>query len=108
MNFKSPPNCGGLFVLLVDLRQACIYNVDMITKIKMWGNSLAVRIPRDVSQKLRLHSGSHVQFLTDNKTFTVRPIKKERDTLKDLVSKITKENRQTIKFNNEAHGKEIW
>jgi len=80
----------------------------MTTQIKTWGNSLAVRIPKEISRKLRLHSGSQVQILTNDNTVIVRPVKKEKITLTDLVSKITKENKHSIIFNHKAQGKEVW
>lgn len=33
----------------------------MATKIQKWGNSLAVRLPKGVAQKLRLKAGSAVE-----------------------------------------------
>lgn len=70
----------------------------MTTKIKMWGNSLGVRIPKYVSDELRLEEGSEVQVLLKGKVVTIRPIREKKETLRDLVKGITKKNR---------HG-EVW
>lgn len=74
----------------------------------MWGNSLAVRIPREISKKLNFKSGSSVVLSVKDKAVLVRPVKKSRTSIKDLVSQITNENKQTLVFDDNPQGKEIW
>lgn len=37
----------------------------MTTKVQKWGNSLAVRLPKEVAQKLHLKEGSKVEVRQD-------------------------------------------
>ena len=34
----------------------------MHSQVQKWGNSLGIRIPKTIAQKLHLHSGSHVEL----------------------------------------------
>lgn len=80
----------------------------MTTKIKMWGNSLAVRIPREISKKLKLKAGSNVRVSAGSKFVTIQPLKDEEPKIGDLVSRISEKNKHSIKLNGESVGGEIW
>jgi antitoxin MazE len=58
----------------------------MTTKIQKWGNSLAVRIPKEVAEGFR--SGVSVELTREGSALIVRPSNKKKFTLKDLVSNI--------------------
>jgi antitoxin MazE len=83
----------------------------MTTKIKMWGNSLGVRIPKHVSDELRLREGSEVQVALQGRIITVKPTKQEKHvSLRELVSKITKKNRHGEEWGSMKGpvGHEVW
>ena len=64
----------------------------MNTQIKKWGNSLAVRIPKSILDKTNLKEGGDVFVDFKNGVITLKPsVKKE--TLKDLLKRVTPENR---------------
>lgn len=66
--------------------------IHMNTQIKKWGNSLAIRIPKDILDKTNLKEGEGVFVDFHNGVITLKPsVKKE--TLEDFVSKITTENK---------------
>ena len=44
----------------------------MSTKIQKWGNSLAVRLPKEVVQKLRLKKGNEVEVREEKKRIVIR------------------------------------
>jgi antitoxin MazE len=57
-----------------------------------WGNSLAIRIPKDVAQQARLQEGDAIEIKAGNGRIEVR--RAERiPTLEELVAQITPENR---------------
>ena len=92
-----------------DICNSCIYNVYMVTKVKMWGNSLGVHIPKHVSEELRLTEGNDVQIVLDGKVITIKPIKKvKKETLHDLVKGITKKNRHEETDWGYPVGNELW
>ena len=65
----------------------------METTIQKWGNSLAVRLPKHVAQKLALREGSHVKLWERKKEIAVSPIPQKRLSLREMVNRITPENR---------------
>lgn len=74
----------------------------------MWGNSLAVRIPKEISNKLRLRSGSAVRILADKKSVTIRPIKEKKANLHQLVLRINDKNKHSVQFAGKPYGSEEW
>lgn len=80
----------------------------MTTKIQQWGNSLALRLPKEITKKFKLHKGSSVTLVQDTKNILIKPVCKNKMTLKDLVSKITPENIHSEVDWGKPVGKEIW
>jgi antitoxin MazE len=66
--------------------------IRMKTKVQKWGNSLAVRIPKDVAEKVALRQGMEMELIAENHQITLKP-QKPNPTLEELVSQITPENR---------------
>lgn len=78
----------------------------MTTKIQKWGNSLAVRIPKEVAEGFR--SGASVELRREGDALIVRPSKKQKFSLIELVSQITpKQLHNEIDFGKPV-GKEVW
>ena len=50
----------------------------MTTNVERWGNSLAVRIPKAVAEKLSIEEGSEIQLTVTDKGIELIP-KKETD-----------------------------
>lgn len=81
----------------------------MTTKVKQWGNSLAIRLPKVIAQRAMLRDGSGVTFSMKNKDIIIVKIEKKKETLEDLLSRITPENSPDLIFPEDApRGKEIW
>jgi antitoxin MazE len=57
-----------------------------------WGNSLAVRIPKDVAEQACLKEGDAVEIKAAKGKIELRPAERI-PTLEDLVAQITPENR---------------
>ena len=57
----------------------------MKATVKTWGNSLAVRIPRQVTDQLELSDGSDVDVAVENGEMRIRVAKKPL-TLDDLIA----------------------
>jgi len=62
------------------------------TKVQKWGNSLAVRIPKELADKLNIEQGSDIEMKETNRGIEIIP-KKRKPTLEELLSQITPENR---------------
>ncbi len=79
----------------------------MKTKIKKWGNSLALRIPKALAEDSRLYLGSTVDVSVKNNSLIVKLID-EKYILENLVSKISSENIHNEVKTYKSTGKEVW
>ena len=81
--------------------------VKVTTKIQKWGNSLAVRIPSNVADEIKLAQGSDVELRIENQELKIVPAKK-KPTLEELMAQITPENRHGEVDWGEPEGAEVW
>lgn len=68
----------------------------MKTSIKMWGNSAALRIPNNLLKEMNFEVGQEVDISIVDGNLTIRPVKKNRYCLDDLLAQITPENRHPL------------
>lgn len=80
----------------------------MQTMIQQWGNSLAVRIPKAFAHQTRIKKGSAVALSVENGRMVMKPLRRRKYTLEELVSKITPKNRHPETDWGGPMGKEIW
>jgi antitoxin MazE len=80
----------------------------MRVQIQKWGNSLALRIPKPFAEEAEVREGTSVDLsLVEGKLVAV-PDVKGRYTLKQLLSKVTKDNLHTEVSFGSAVGREGW
>jgi antitoxin MazE len=72
--------------------------------LKKWGNSLAIRIPKQVSDNLMLLEDSNVTAYVEGKKFILEADDKEQQLAK-LLSKVKKQD--SLEW-GESRGKEFW
>jgi len=80
----------------------------MIARIQKWGNSLGVRIPKNVAQDARIQEGSSVELSVEEGRLIIAPRTKKMCTLKELVDQITPENMHGETGWGPPVGKEVW
>lgn len=80
----------------------------METTIQKWGNSLAVRLSRDVVQETSLHEGTRVSVTLERDRIVLRAVKRKQYTLRSLLTKVTRKNLHAEFEPGEAVGKEAW
>jgi antitoxin MazE len=78
------------------------------TRIRKWGNSLAVRFPMSVLSQINLQENGEVEIKVEDNKLILSPVKKTKYQLKDLLSQITPENRQEEIDFGKPVGKEVW
>ncbi len=78
----------------------------MTVSIKKWGNSLAVRLPKDVAQSLEVENDSKLDLRVENGKLILTP-RREND-LSHLLEQITSENLHKEIETGEAVGHENW
>jgi antitoxin MazE len=78
----------------------------MSTTIQKWGNSLGIRIPSQIAERIAVGQGSEVELVVgDDHTLIIIP-KKKKPTLEELLAQCKPENRHDeIDFGVE--GKEL-
>lgn len=78
----------------------------MRTEIAKWGNSLAVRLPKSIVDRLALRDGSAVEIVEADGTLVIRP-SAPRYALDDLLAGITSDNQPDETFDDRPRGAEI-
>ena len=78
------------------------------TKIKKWGNSLAIRIPQAVVADLGLSIDSSVQITSNGSVVTIKPENRKKLSLSELLDRVTPENLHNEYDWGKPAGKEVW
>ena len=80
----------------------------MTTTIRKWGNSLGVRISREIAEDAGLSEGREVTLERYRGRLTLHLVAKPRVSLDALVRKIPPRNRHAEAGWGKARGKEVW
>ena len=78
----------------------------MTVALKKWGNSLALRIPKDILNTLSINENSIMELSVNNGMLTVKP--KSNTLLESLVSQINSENLHKEIDTSRSVGNEEW
>jgi len=73
-----------------------VEKMTVATTIQKWGNSLAVRIPKDIADRVAIHRGSEmeIQVIENEGIITLVPKKPQKNySLEDLLAQCKPENR---------------
>jgi antitoxin MazE len=92
----------------VDEERRWIYNVYTMATIQKWGNSLGLRIPKDIAEELGLVPGKQVELEKHGDALTVRAKKIPRYSLEELLKDVTPDNVHEEIDWGPPRGKEIW
>ncbi len=76
-------------------------------KVQMWGNSLAIRIPRAFANEIHLANNSEVEISLKNGVLQVEPVSEEVDFDK-LLEKVHEDNLHELVDFGLPRGKEVW
>jgi len=80
----------------------------MKTRIQKWGNSLALRIPKSFASEVGLQRETSVEVSLADGKLVITPVARPKPTLKQLLSKVTKENLHHEVDTGSAVGNEAW
>jgi len=72
--------------------------------IKKWGNSLAIRLPKEVAKTLNLQEGSKIEINVEKGKIVIRPKK----DLKGILDLISPKNLHTEVDWGQKSGNEVW
>lgn len=80
----------------------------MVTKIKKWGNSLGLRIPKSFAKEAGVEEGSAVDLFLEGDRLVIQPLRNERYQLSELLSKVREDNLHEEISTGDAVGREVW
>lgn len=80
----------------------------MQTRVREWGNSLAVRIPKAFADEAGLETNSPVELVLQDGEIIIRAVRKKKYHLEDLVAQITDENLHRETDTGAPVGNEVW
>ncbi len=80
----------------------------MLTKVQKWGNSLGLRIPRTFAADAKVEPGSVVDIALERGGLMVRPARRKKYALADLLKGITKRNLHGEVATGDPVGREVW
>ncbi|MEX2682958.1 MAG: AbrB/MazE/SpoVT family DNA-binding domain-containing protein [Candidatus Sigynarchaeota archaeon] len=76
--------------------------------LKKWGNSFAIRIPKSIIDDLGLEVEEEIEIKVASGSINLKPLKRKRYTLDDLMQKVTMENIHEPFWTDSPRGKEAW
>lgn len=79
----------------------------MKTKAQKWGNSLSVRVPKGIAEKVGIRDEDILDIDVEKGKIILIPIRKKEYELKDLLKKITDENIHGEVDFGEPEGREV-
>ena len=80
----------------------------MVTKVQKWGNSLGLRIPRSLASEAEVGDGSTVDITFHGGELVIRPLRRRRYSLDEMVAGIDDANRHGEVSTGAPVGNESW
>ncbi len=80
----------------------------MITTIRKWGNSLGLRIPKNLAEDVQIKEGSSVQLSVRKGRLVVTPLNGKEYSLEELVADIKPSNLHEEQEFGAHTGREVW
>lgn len=78
------------------------------TRVKQWGNSLAIRVPKSIAQDLGISNDSSIQIISDGTSAIIKPRRQVPVTLHELIDQVTPDNVHSEVDWGEPVGSELW
>ena len=80
----------------------------MITRLRKWGNSLGVRIPKGLAQDANVDEGATVDVTLEDGRLVIAPVDPARYDLAKMLDRVTPKNvHDEVDFGKPAGG-EVW
>jgi len=80
----------------------------MQVRIKKWGNSLALRIPKPFAEETAVGEGAIVDLSVEGGRLVATPTVRGKYTLKQLLRRISSRNLHTEGDWGRPKGREVW
>jgi len=80
----------------------------MKARVRKWGNSLGIRIPKVLAQEVALETDSEVDLSTQDGTIVISPVMQKAVSLRWLLSRVTEDNIHGEISTGKVEGREAW
>ena len=80
----------------------------MHVRVQKWGNSLAVRLPKPLAEDAEVKEGTVLNLAVSEGKVVATPVEKKKQSLKQLLAKITRKNLHAEVDSGPSVGREIW
>ena len=80
----------------------------MKTRVQKWGNSLALRIPKEFAAEAGLSEDAPVELLLREGKLVIQPLARKPLSLGELLRGVTDQNRPGEWDTGRPIGKEVW
>ena len=80
----------------------------MHIRVQKWGNSLAVRIPKPLAEDAAVEEGTVLNLAVSEGNVVATPVRKKKQSLKQMLAKITRTNLHAEVDFGAPVGREIW
>jgi len=80
----------------------------METRVKKWGNSLALRIPKPLAVEVGLEDSSPIEISLMDGRLVITPVVEPELSLATLLAQVTEENLHGEVDTGTAVGGEVW
>ncbi len=80
----------------------------MESRVKRWGNSLAVRIPKSYAAEVGLREDAPVRFRVSEGALVLTPVETPTYRLTELLAGVRRSNLHSEVSTGRRRGKEIW
>ncbi|MBN1250115.1 MAG: AbrB/MazE/SpoVT family DNA-binding domain-containing protein [Anaerolineae bacterium] len=80
----------------------------METRVKKWGNSLALRIPKPLAIEAGIEEETLIELVLEEGRLHIVPVAEPEPTLEQLLAQVTEENRHGEIDTGASQGVEVW
>jgi antitoxin MazE len=77
----------------------------MRASLAKWGNSLAVRLPKDIADSVGFREGAALELTVEDDSIVLR---RRRYDIGELVAQMDERAMPPLEFDNTPHGSEEW
>jgi antitoxin MazE len=82
--------------------------VIMHIRVQKWGNSLAVRIPKPLAEDAKVEEGTVLNLAVSEGKVIATPVKKNKQSLKQMLAKVSRKNLHAETESGAPVGREVW
>ena len=80
----------------------------MHVRVRKWGNSLAVRIPKPLAEDAEVKEGTVLNLAVSGGKVVATPVQKKKLSLRQLLAKVNRKNLHGEVDSGGSVGREVW